>query len=70
MDLRRDMAGCGAADTYTTLLDLALMVGATIVAAPLPRIAKAMQAFKGTAAIVPQGTHLPGIPADRIFTVA
>jgi AMP-binding enzyme len=61
---------CGATGTYTTLLDLALMAGATIVAAPLPRIARAMQAFKGTAAIVPQGTHVPGIPPDRIFTVA
>jgi acyl-CoA synthetase (AMP-forming)/AMP-acid ligase II len=71
---RRDVvvAGppCGATDTYTTLLDLALIVGATIVAAPLPRIARAMEAFKGTAAIVPQGTHVPGIPADRVFTVA
>jgi acyl-CoA synthetase (AMP-forming)/AMP-acid ligase II len=71
---RRDVvvAGppCGATDAYTSLLDLALIVGATIVAAPLPRITRAMRTYKGTAAIVPSGTQVPGTPADRIFTVA
>jgi hypothetical protein len=61
---------CGAPDTYTSLLDLALAAGATVVAAPLPRVAAAVDAYKGTAAIVPAGTNVPGLPAERVFTVA
>jgi len=71
---RRDVvvAGppCGEGDAYPSLLDLVLIAGATIVAAPLPQIAAALQAYKGTAAIVPRGTHVSGVPADRIFTLA
>jgi hypothetical protein len=61
---------CGAPDTYTSLLDLALAAGATVVAAPLPQVAAAAAAYKGTAAIVPAGTDVPGLPAERVFAVA
>jgi hypothetical protein len=61
---------CGAPDTYTSLLDLALAAGATVVAVPLPQVAAAANAYKGTAAIVPAGTDVPGLPAERVFTVA
>jgi acyl-CoA synthetase (AMP-forming)/AMP-acid ligase II len=70
---RRDVvvAGppCGDPDAYTALLDLALAAGATIVAAPAGKITAAVRAYKGTAAIVPRGTELPGLAAGRIFTV-
>jgi acyl-CoA synthetase (AMP-forming)/AMP-acid ligase II len=61
---------CGDPVTYTSLLDLALAAGATLAAAPLPQVAAAVAAYKGTAAIVPRGTDVPGLPAGRIFTVA
>jgi hypothetical protein len=61
---------CGVPDTYTSLLDLALAAGATVVAVPLPQVAAAANAYKGTAAIVPAGTDVPGLPAERVFTVA
>jgi acyl-CoA synthetase (AMP-forming)/AMP-acid ligase II len=60
---------CGDPDAYTWLLDLALAAGATIVAAPLPQVTAAVAAYQGTAAIVPRGTDVPGLPAERIFTV-
>ena len=60
---------CGDPDVYTSLLDLALGAGATTVAAPLPLVAAAVGAYKGTAAIVPHGTDVPGLPEERIFTV-
>jgi acyl-CoA synthetase (AMP-forming)/AMP-acid ligase II len=60
---------CGDPDAYTALLDLALAAGATIVAAPLPQVAAAVGVYKGTAAIVPQGTDIPGLLAERVFTV-
>ena len=70
---RRDMVvaapPCGDPDAYTSLLDLALAAGATIVAAPLPQVPAAVGAYKGTAAIVPCGTAVPGLPAARVFTV-
>jgi hypothetical protein len=61
---------CGDGQAYTSLLDLALLTGATIVAAPVPLITAAMRAYKGTAAIVPQDTDVPGLPPDRVFGVA
>jgi hypothetical protein len=61
---------CGDPDVYSSLLDLALVAGATIVAAPLPQIAAAIFAYKGTAAIVPRGTHVPALPAERVFSVS
>jgi len=61
---------CGDMQTYTSLLDLTLLTGATIVAAPVPLITAAMRAYKGTAAIVPQDTDVPGLPPDRVFGVA
>jgi hypothetical protein len=61
---------CGDPDAYSSLLDLALLAGATIVAAPLPQVTAAIYTYKGTAAIVPRGTHVPAVPAGRIFTVA
>ena len=70
---RRDVvvAGppCGDPDGYTALLDLALAAGATIVAAPVGRVTAAVRSYKGTAAIVPRGADVPGLPAGRIFTV-
>jgi AMP-binding enzyme len=60
---------CGDPGTYTSLLDVALAAGATIVAAPLPQVAAAVGAYKGTAAIVPRGTDVPGLPAERVFAV-
>ncbi len=60
---------CGDPDAYTSLLDLALAAGAAIVAVPLPQVAAAVRAYKGTAAIVPRGTDVPGLSAGRIFAV-
>jgi acyl-CoA synthetase (AMP-forming)/AMP-acid ligase II len=61
---------CGDGQAYTSLLDLTLLTGATLVAAPLPLITAAMRVYKGTAAIVPRGTQVPGIPPARLFLVA
>ena len=61
---------CGDGSAYTSLLDLTLLTGATLVAAPLPLVTAAMRIYKGTAAIVPRGTHVPGVPATRVFPVA
>jgi acyl-CoA synthetase (AMP-forming)/AMP-acid ligase II len=60
---------CGDPDAYTALLDWALAAGATIVAAPVGRVTAAVRSYRGTAAIVPRGTGVPGLPAGRIFTV-
>jgi len=60
----------GDGQAYTSLLDLTLLTGATLVAAPLPLVTAAMRVYKGTAAIVPRGTYVPGIPPDRVFPVA
>jgi hypothetical protein len=60
---------CGDPDAYTSLLDGVLAAGATIVAAPLPQVAAAVRAYRGTAAIAPRGTDVPGLPASRIFTL-
>ena len=61
---------CGEGRAYTSLIDLTLLTGATIVAAPVPLITAAMRAYQGTAAIVPRDTDVPGLPADRVFGVA
>ena len=61
---------CGEGHAYTALLDLTLLAGATIVAAPVPLIAAAMRVYKGTAAIVPRDTQVPGLRLDRVFAVA
>ena len=61
---------CGDGQAYTSLLDLTLLTGATLVAAPLPLMTAAMRVYKGTAAIVPRGTHVPGVPPERVFSVA
>jgi AMP-binding enzyme len=58
---------CGDPDIYSALLDLALAAGAAVVAAPLAQVAAAVEAYKGTAAIVPRGTDLAALPAERIF---
>jgi acyl-CoA synthetase (AMP-forming)/AMP-acid ligase II len=60
---------CGDPNAYTALLDLTLAAGATIVAAPVDRVTAAVWSYRGTAAIVPRGTGVPGLPAGRIFTV-
>ena len=61
---------CGDGSAYTSLLDLTLLTGATLVAAPLPLVAAALQVYKGTATIVPRGTHVPGVRSARVFPVA
>jgi hypothetical protein len=60
---------CGDPDVYTSLLDLALAAGATIVATLLPQVTAAVGVYKGTAAVVPRGTDVPGLPTARVFTV-
>lgn len=60
---------CGDPDAYTSLLDLALAVGATIVAVPLAQVTTAVGVYQGTAAIVPRGTEVPGLPAGRVLAV-
>jgi hypothetical protein len=61
---------CGDGPAYTALLDLALLAGATLVAAPLPLVMAALRVYKGTAAIVPHGTGVPGLAPARVFPVA
>ena len=60
---------CGDPDLYTSLLDLALASGAAVVATPLAQVPAAVGAYKGTAAVVPRGTDVPGLPAGRVFAV-
>ncbi len=60
---------CGEGQAYTALLDLTLLTGATIVAAPATLITAAMRGYKGTAAIVSRDTQVPGLPPDRVFAV-
>ena len=60
---------CGDPNAYTSLLDLALAAGATVVAAPLAQVTAAVGVYKGTAAIVPHGTDVPGLPAGRVLAV-
>jgi AMP-binding enzyme len=59
----------GEPDAYTLLLDLALIAGATIVAAPAERITEAIAVYHGTAAIAPCDANVAGLPADRVFRV-
>jgi hypothetical protein len=47
-----------------------LLTGATLAAAPLPLVPAAIRVYKGSAAIVPPGTPVPGLTPDRIFPVA
>jgi hypothetical protein len=61
---------CGDGHAYTSLVDLTLLTGATLVAAPVPLITAAMRVYNGTAAIVPSDTRVPGLPPERVFTVA
>ena len=61
---------CGDPEAYTSLLDLALAAGATIVAAPLAQVTTAIGVYKGTAAIVPRETSVPGLPAGRVLAVS
>jgi hypothetical protein len=58
---------CGGGPAYTSLLDLTLLAGATLVAAPVPLVAPALRVYKGTAAIVPPGTGVSGLEPARIF---
>jgi hypothetical protein len=58
---------CGDGPAYTSFLDLTLLAGATLVAAPVPLVAPALRGYKGTAAIVPPGTGVPGLEPARIF---
>ena len=61
---------CGGGQAYTALLDLTLLTGATLVAAPRPLVQAAIRVYKGSAAIVPPGTAAPGLTPNRIFPVA
>ena len=58
---------CGDGPAYISLLDLTLLAGATLVAAPVPLVAPALRVYKGTAAIVPPGTRGPGLELARTF---
>jgi acyl-CoA synthetase (AMP-forming)/AMP-acid ligase II len=58
---------CGDPEAYTSLLDLALAAGTTVVATPLAQVTTALGVYKGTAAIVPRGMDVPGLPAGRIL---
>ena len=60
----------GGGQAYTALLDLTLLTGATLLAAPLPLVPAAISVYRGSAAIVPPGTAVPGLTPDRIFPVA
>jgi hypothetical protein len=60
---------CGDGQAYTSFLDLTLLTGATLVAAPLPLVAAAVRVYKGTAVIVPRGTGMPDVAAARVFPV-
>ena len=60
----------GDGPAYTSLLDLTLLAGATLVAAPVPLVVAALRVYKGTAAIVPPGTGVPGLEPTRIFPAA
>jgi AMP-binding enzyme len=57
----------GDGQAYTSLLDLTLLAGATLVAAPVPLVVAALRVYRGTAAIVPPGTAVPGIPPSRVL---
>ena len=61
---------CGDGPGYVSLLDLTLLAGATLVAAPATLVTAAMRAYRGTAAIVPRGTQVPGIAPELVFGVA
>ncbi len=61
---------CGDGQAYTSLLDLTLLAGATLVAAPAAQVTAAMRAYRGTAAIVPRGTEVPGVAPELVFPVA
>jgi len=61
---------CGDGQAYTSLLDVTLLVGATLVAAPVTLVTAAMRVYQGTAAIVPRGSQVPGVPPERVFPVA
>ena len=60
---------CGDGQAYTSLLDLTLLAGATIVAAPVAQVTAAVRVYRGTVAIVPTGTEVPGISPDRVFGI-
>ena len=61
---------CGDGQAYTSLLDLTLLAGATLVAAPVPLVVAALRVYKGTAAIVPPGTGVSGLEPTRVFPAA
>jgi AMP-binding enzyme len=61
---------CGDGQAYTSLLDLTLLTGATLVAAPVTLVTAAARVYQGTAAIVPGGTQVPGIAPELVFPVA
>jgi len=61
---------CGDGEAYTSLLDLVLLTGATLVAAPVTLVTAATRVYQGTAAIVPAGAGVPGIAPELVFPVA
>ena len=61
---------CGGGQAYTSYLDVTLLTGATLVAAPLSLMQAAIRVYKGSAAIVPEGTAVPGLMPARIYPVA
>ncbi len=61
---------CGNGQAYISLLDLTLLAGATLVAAPATLVTAAIRVYRGTAAIVPRGTEVPGVAPELVFPVA
>ena len=60
---------CGDGQAYTSLLDLTLLTGATLVAAPVTLVTAATRVYHGTAAIVAPGTDVPGVRPELVFSV-
>jgi hypothetical protein len=60
----------GDGRAYATLLDRALLSGATVVAAPAGRLAETAAAWQGTVAVVPQCADVSGSASLRVLAVA
>ncbi len=61
---------CGDGAAYTALVDLTLLSGATLVAAPLPLAAAAVRVYRATAVIVPRGAPAGDVAPARVLPVA
>jgi hypothetical protein len=55
---------------YATLLDRALLSGATVIAAPVGQLAHAAAVWQGTVAVVPRCADVSGYASLRVLAVA